>query len=428
MKSRRFAFSRSSLRELPTNGDRTCYYDTKQSGLVLEVSGETKSFRVYKKFKGRPLKITLGHFDPDMPESRDIPEGTKPIELLRYKPAVNVVMARKMAVSVLSDLGEGVNPAESRARKGMTLGELFTHYRTHLLKHGKKTVPGVTWYWERYLGKLPDEPRKKHGQERAKAPGAVNWEHRSISDVSREEVTRLRFNLSEKVGPTTANRVIELLRAMFNFAKREGLYKGENPAESAGKFTLKSRDRFLRAEESERFFAAIYAEIDQDFADYVLLSLYTGARRGNILRMRWDEVSLEGSVWLIPGDKIKNQEPLPVPLIQESLEILRRRSDTVNATEWVFPGNTAEGHAGPFRAQWERFITTAKLKNFRVHDLRRSLGSWMASSGATSVLTMRALGHKTINAALIYQRLALDPVRNAMQEAVSAMSKSKATK
>jgi len=61
------------------------------------------------------------------------------------------------------------------------------------------------------------------------------------------------------------------------------------------------------------------------------------------------------------------------------------------------------------------------LVDLRVHDLRRSLGSWMASTGASTTVTMKALGHRSVTTAMIYQQLAADPVREAAQRAVTAM-------
>jgi integrase len=425
MAKKRFAFTGDNVRALaiPSDG-RVYFYDGTVRGLALEVTANgSKSFRVYRKFRGRPVKITLGPFDPNLPETRDLSEGVDPLDLLGNHPSLNVRMARKMAVAVIAELNRGVNPAESHSRKGISLGEVFKRYSAHLTAEGKKTVPAIVWHWQRYLGDLPDTPRKKHGSEREKAPGGVNWQLRAVSDITRADVSRLRLDLAENIGRTTANRVIELLRAMLNFARKHGLYEGQNPAEDVGKFDVPSRERFLQQHEAESFFKALNEEKDRAFADYVRLLLYTGARRGNVLRMRWDEVSLDGALWTVSGEKMKNGDPLTIPLPQQAVGVLRRRAETANGNEWVFPGSTPAGHAGPFRAQWARFVNEAKVPDLHVHDLRRSLGSWMANNGASTVITMRALGHRSINAALIYQRLAADPVREAMQKAVTAMEK-----
>ena len=85
---------------------------------------------------------------------------------------------------------------------------------------------------------------------------------------------------------------MELIRAAFNYAKKKAkpaLYTGENPAEGIEKFEEPERERFVQSHEAARFMEALESEKDADFHDFVLLSIATGARRKNLLRMRWDE-------------------------------------------------------------------------------------------------------------------------------------------
>jgi integrase len=103
------------------------------------------------------------------------------------------------------------------------------------------------------------------------------------------------------------------------------------------------------------------------------------------------------------------------------VRVLRRRQEANGTAEWVFPGNGPGGHLGPPRKQWAALLDRAGVKDLRLHDLRRTLGSWMANTGASVVMTQRALGHKTIDASLIYQRLQLKPVRLSMQKAVAGL-------
>lgn len=420
MAENRFTFTRAKLNDVPQPDEGWVYfYDEAVRGLALGVSATgAKSFTVIRKFKGRPVRIALGIFDPAMPETRELPEGAEPLDLFGNRAALNVRMARKLAMAVMAQLDTGVNPADRR--RGMKLGELFERYRVHLVSEGKKGVPGVVWYFERYLGELPDGPVKKHGKERSKAPGAVNWQRRPISEITHQDVARLRLDLADKVGRCTANRVIEVLRAIYNFAKKppEKLYDGENPAEGFEKFKTASRERFLQPEELQRFFETLDAEPDTDFRHYIKLALFTGARRSNTLKMRWDELNLDGARWRVTGEKMKNGDPLTIRLVEQAVAVLRERAAKAE-NEWVFPGNTATGHMGMPRFQWERFIKRAGVPDLHLHDLRRSLGSHMAGTGASTVMTMAALGHKSISAALVYQRLAAsDPVLGAMQHAV----------
>jgi integrase len=424
MTNRKFTFTRGKLRDLPSpRGGWRYYYDTEVRGLALGVgaTGE-KSFRVNRKFQGIPVRVTLGLFDAAMPDTHDLQDGAEPLDLLGNKPALNIRKARKLATAVNASLDRGVNPAVEKCRRRqqlrqeLTLGDLFEHYRDHLVSEGKKGVPGVVWYFQRYLGSVPDGERKKHGRKSTKAEGSVNWQRRPLSTIQRTDVSRLRVALAKHISPTTANRVMQLLKATFNFALEEDppLFSGTNPARKLPMFKLQERKRRIQPHEARQFFEVLNAEPDGDFKDYVYLSICTGARRGNLLKMRWDEVSLDGASWLVAGEKMKNGDPLDIGLIPKAVEILRSRAENANGCPWVFPGNTPEGHAGPFRVKWERFSDKAGVPDLRIHDLRRTLGSWMSDTGSSTVTTMRALGHKTIDAALAYQDLNLGPVRDAM--------------
>jgi integrase len=419
-----FAFSRANLRALPPSEHGwTNVYDAAVRGLALGVSPTgMKSFLVYRKFKGRPVKIILGTFDPELPETREIPAETDPLEFLGNRASLNVRMARRIAAAVNVKLDSGVDPTISvkNARQELTLKQLFDAYFANLESRGKKSRHQFKWTFERYLGQLPDEPTKKHGRKRSKSEGAVNWSRRPLSTITRADIQKLRFDLAKEVGPTTSNRVVELLRAMYFFGIEEELYGGKNPAENLEKFHINSRDRYLQADELPTFFNALENESDEDIRDFFELALYTGARRGNLLGMRWEQVNLNSPSWRIP--ETKNGEPMTVPLVEEAAEILTRRAQDAQSLEWVFPGPGKSGHLENVGKAWNRILKRAGLSDLRIHDLRRSLGSWMASTGANMVMTQRALGHKTIAASLIYQRMAQDPVRAAMQRAASELN------
>ncbi|MGH9510154.1 MAG: hypothetical protein ACRD2M_09470, partial [Terriglobales bacterium] len=115
MADNRFRFKRQRLRELPLprNG-WTYFYDDAVRALAIGVSATgAKSFRACKKFKGVTRRITLGTFDPEIPETRELPAGAQPLDLLGNHPNLNVRMARKLAVAVFAQFDTGVNPAES---------------------------------------------------------------------------------------------------------------------------------------------------------------------------------------------------------------------------------------------------------------------------------------------------------------------------
>src|SRR5438132_1382688 len=137
MSENEFVFTGARLRSVPLPRKGRFYFadaDVRGMGLRVSASGG-KSFVVYRKFKGKPVRVTLGEFDPELPETRDLLAGAEPLDLLGNHPALNIKMARKLAIAVMAEMHTGINPAEAvySRRRSMTLGELFSRYKTYLI-------------------------------------------------------------------------------------------------------------------------------------------------------------------------------------------------------------------------------------------------------------------------------------------------------
>jgi integrase len=480
-------FSRAALAGLPAApaGKRTYCSDTKEPGLLLCVTAAgAKSFQVYVKVGGRPVRVTLGRFSPSLPDSVELPRDCSHNDFLANSPEMNVRMARALAARVKIDLKAGVNPADTKRakRSEMTLGELFEEYVSrHLIPHGKKRIVDIRENFERYLGQLPAERKKKHGKEREKTPGAVNWQNRPIGTITKAEVQRLILDLGREGCHSAANRALTLIRSMYNRAIEWGFFDKSNPAAGIKKFRMNSRERFLHSDELPRFFKSVAEEPSKDIRDYVLLSLLTGARKSNVLGMRWADLNLDRALWIVRGQESKNGEPMSLPLMPEAIAVLLGRKPT-EAAEFVFPGRGKTGHLQGAKKGWKRVLDRAELNELTariqaaghefewpalrkktigprgrsrgplyesmtdslararvtaaalkidvvgarmddlcIHDMRRTLGSWQAATGASLVVIGKSLGHKGYESTQIYSRLSLDPVRESMQTATKAM-------
>jgi integrase len=111
-------------------------------------------------------------------------------------------------------------------------------------------------------------------------------------------------------------------------------------------------------------------------------------------------------------------------LVDQALAVLREReiSDDKDDT-WVFPGAGKTGHMVEPKKAWRRILQRANIQNMRIHDLRRSLGSWQAATGANLSIIGKTLNHKQVSTTAIYARLNIDPVRESMNTATEAMLK-----
>ena len=243
--------------------------DTELRGFALRVTQGRKSFILEKRIRGRMRRLTLGPYGP-----------------------LTLDQTRKVAVMHVDAIAQGDDPAQVRQD------------RLHEPTFGDLTAQ----YLERHAA------RKRSGRD---DQGMLDthllvFRTRKLTDLNRNAVARLHAQVGE-TAPYRANRLVALLRKMFNLARDWGLYSGENPATRIQMFREESRDRFVQPEELPRLFQAIAEEADPAVRAVVLTALLTGARRTEVLTMRWDDVSLARAEWRIPHTKAGRPHLLPMP-------------------------------------------------------------------------------------------------------------------
>lgn len=366
----------------PSNGKRAYLYDTKESGLLLQTmpSGR-KTFQLYKWHKTGPVRVTLGTW-----------------------PEMTVEQARGKARSVKVQMDTGINPNDllREVRQEMTFAELFALFMERHAKPTKRT-------WQ--------EDLREYEQHLARKIGG-----RKLSTITRKDIAALHAARGE-AHPVSANRLLALISTVFGRAKEWGYWEGENPCVGIRHFPERSRDRFLSDDELRRLFEALEEEANIVCRDFFLVALLTGARRANVLEMEWADIDFSASIWRIP--QTKNGTPQTVPLIPVVVEILQRRLEVAKLegrnSVFVFPGNGKTGHLIEPKSAWKRICAKAGIEGVRIHDLRRTFGSWQAITGASLPIIGKSLNHKSQSTTAIYARLDLDPVRASMEKAAQSM-------
>lgn len=377
---RRFAFTRARLDALtvPAGKDRIMVYDAKVPRLAFMLTGNgASSFYWYGKVGGRPVKYRIG-------------DGTLSVE-----------QARDLAAQVHGKVAAGENPQRERklARRSQTLGQTFTWFLEEHSKVHKRSWASDQSRHDRHL---------------------KTWDSRCLKDITHADVCALHAQIGKGGAPGQANRVVALLSSIFNRARAIG-YDGPNPAKGVVKFREESRERFLQADELPRFWTALKFA-SPDMRDFFTLLLLTGARRGNVMSMEWGEIDLDAATWTIPASKFKSGRPLTVALVPDAVKILRRRREAQQGA-FVFPSDSKTGHVQEPKKAWTAICKKADLNGLRIHDLRRTLGSYQAACGASLHVIGKSLGHTQQQTTQIYARLNLDPVRASVSAAVGSMMK-----
>jgi integrase len=317
---------------------------------------------------------------------------------------MSVEKARGLAEAKNGLLADGGDPTgktgAGRDFKTMTVGQAFDLFLEDFAKPRLRAWKNYELQFEKHLG---------------------HWRTRRLSSVTRADVQGLHARIGQKHGHYAGNAAMRILRRVYTYAADLG-YTGANPASKFKSFREQSRTRFLGAEELERFIKALVAWPETDMRDFFLLALLTGARKGNLASMRWEELDLAGAVWTIPAAKFKTGAEIRLPLVADAIEVLEARRAEVTG-EWVFPSATSKsGHMIDPREALARICKAAEVtEELHIHDLRRTAGSWLAAGGFSLPIIGKALGHTSQSATAIYARLGLDPVRAALEANAAAM-------
>lgn len=370
----------------PATG-RTYIYDSTQPALaVCLTAAGSRTFYFAKRLGGKYTRTPIGKVGE-----------------------ITVQQARDAAAAMLGDaVVRGVNPVKEKkqrrqqqARENVTLGQLWDYYLANHAKPHKKS-----WREDekRYLRHL------------------AQWKDKPLDDIGQGDIERLHKKVG-KDAPYEANRLRALLHKIFSLAGRIG-FSGPNPVHGIERFHEEQRERFLQADELPKFFAALEKLRMESpvVADALEVALWTGARKGNVTSMRWEELSMQRAEWTIPGSKHKNGKPVTIHLPIPALAILQRRQQTAGDSAYVFPGRRRGKPLFDVYKPWKALLAASGLKNLRPHDLRRTMGSWETATGASMQVIGKSLGHKAgSQATAIYARMNIDPVKAAVNKAVEAM-------
>ncbi|MGO9266211.1 MAG: tyrosine-type recombinase/integrase [Candidatus Binataceae bacterium] len=356
-------------------------------GFALRLTaGGAKSFVWEGRIKGRTRRVTIGQF-----------------------PDLSVAIARIRAQKIRSAVAEGYDPSEEgRAERAQpTFADLVeAYFERHANKHKRESsVRADEWYLAKYV--------------------PSSWRSRRLSDIGRNDVEKLHAAIGEAHGPYGANHTVRLLRCMLNLARDWKLLKGDNPAARIKLFKEERRERYLSPDELERVNEALAQEPDWRWRAYFPLALMLGARRSELLSLRWADIDLNQRTLRLRETKAGRPHFLPLPGL--AITLLEKLPSHLKS-DWVFPSDRSGGHIVEPAKAWQRIRNRAAVQDVRIHDLRHTLASWLVAEGFSLPLIGRALNHRHNSTTERYAHLALDPIREALEQNAVRMFGGRSTK
>ncbi len=393
----------------PAGKQQAIYKDGKQPGLGLRVTANgARAYIFESKCQGRTVRVTIG--DPS---------------------AWTIDAARKEAARLKMLVDSGVNPVEQRReqaeararakaereaeaqRQTLTVGEAWAAYieerrphwsALHFRDHLEKAAPG-------------GQPSKRRGASKgAKTKPGPLAEFMPLPLGKLDAATIEAWAAREgKTRPTSARLAWRLLAVFMTWCSEQPRYAGivqtPNPAktrrtrEALGKPGTKSD--VLTREQLAAWFAHVRQIQNPVIAAALQTMLLTGARPGEVLTMRWEDVNLQWRGMAV-RDKVEGERAIPLtPYIAHLLAALPRRN------EWVFSSpSAAGGHITTPNTPHARACRAAGLDGLTLHGLRRSFASLTEWLEIPTGVTAQIQGHKpSAVAEKHYKRRPLDLLR-----------------
>lgn len=385
---RKIRFNNAAIDGLRATGSDYRVWDTHMPNLNVRVSakGVKTYYYCYRNSDGRQRWPKIGRAN-----------------------ALTVDQARRIARDVQAKVDQGIDPLEEGRKRD--------------------EEPTMQTLWDTYL--------EQHARPKKKASSVKEDERlwrlhlaRRFADkkVKKLDIASIRkMHADMRSTPGAANRACALLSKMMSFAV-DNEWRADNPCLRVQRYPEKAMERFLTGGETKALWQALAEDDDQCAATIIKVLLLTGARKGEVLKMRWSDLDLASPdpSWTLRAGQQKGERALQSDMVRPLDPVVAdllsewRRQQAVPSMHWVFPSERKQGaHRTCFKYAWTRIRKTVGIEDVRVHDLRHSFASFAVNSGASLEAIGAALGHKDVRTTKRYAHVS----DQSMRGVVSAVSR-----
>ncbi|MFT7099267.1 MAG: integrase [Rickettsiales bacterium] len=378
------------IRSLPTPQTKhKIYWDDRLTGFGLRITNNNaKSFILRYVINGRERKYTIGSY-----------------------PDFSYTSAKEQATQIKGEITKGFDPLEKKKQNHDT--PTIKEFAADFLKAKAKVLRPSTL-----------ESYRVFFLEKHIIPKFGNLK---INSISKKEIEMFHSSFAQT--PRMGNRVLEMMRSMFNIAVSWGILE-KNPGADIKKFLEYKRERYLSDDEITRLIRVLDEEPSQINSHIIKLILLTGSRKGEVLSARWQDFDFKNEVWMKPAELTKQKRSSHIPLSKEVMEILHkmkknitsekkdgnRKEDYIISNDYfLFYNLKTKSHLKDIKRFWITVCKKAQITNATIHDLRHTYASVLVNSGIGLEVIGKLIGHSNVRTTQRYAHLVNSTLKQATE-------------
>ena len=228
-------------------------------------------------------------------------------------------------------------------------------------------------------------------------------EDTNVLNVRPSDIEKFKnYMLSENKKKSTINRYLSAIKRAYNLMNRDELID-YNPTKYVSKFKEDNkRHIYLTREEWNE----LKDVLPKYLLDIIMVALYTGLRKSNVLNLRWEYINLNDRTIIIPAENSKGKKEIVIPITNKLYELLLELEPQDEG--YVFVNQDTGLPYKDLRKAMETCLKEVGIDDFHFHDLRRTFGTWLLEEGVDIRTIQSLLGHADISTTERYLSISKD--------------------
>ncbi|MFC4271796.1 tyrosine-type recombinase/integrase [Sneathiella chungangensis] len=347
--------TQTTINALPyTEKGQVLYSDRDLPGFYLIVGNQSKTFVAQKDIRGKTVRYSIGK-----------------------NGQVTHDNARKIAKDKLYMMSQGINPnaeQKQKAKEAISLEETLKEYLIARRNLKPRTKSDYQYILDRYL---------------------ADWKIKAMTGITKDMIGLRHEKIARENGPSTANKVMRVLRALFNYVHATHDICPTNPVmyltHVRGWYKETRRRTHIKPSDLKAWWNAVHRLENDTYRDFLLFLLFTGLRRNEGAKLKWSDIRFSEKTFTI--ENTKNGDPLTLPLSDYLIGLLMSRRKRYGNYEYVFPGPGKLGYLAEPKKGVYKVINNSGVQ-FTCHDLRRTFITIAEGLDISAYALKRLINHR----------------------------------